>query len=141
VYWYRSQDDDAPPLDPRWLDLAIRINHLGLVHAVGWRGNPAAEAFVQGEFDSAFKKAKTPDQIRDAVTVMVHLGHPKATDALIAAYEKIIGKPKDYAFWCCHLIPGLPKSAIPRLEEVLPKLKDREADEWLEAIERLRAKD
>ena len=108
------------------------------MRAVGWVGNPAAEAFVQGEFDTAFKKAKNQDQVREAVTVMVRLGHPKATDALIASYEKTIGQAN--AYWYYPLIPGLPKSAIPRLEAVLPKLKDREADQWLAAIQQLREK-
>jgi hypothetical protein len=72
---------------------------------------------------------------------MVHLGHPKATDALVAAYEKSIGKVNANSYWYYNLIPGLPKSAIPRLEAVLPNLKDREADQWLAAIEQLRAKD
>src|SRR5262249_51629170 len=67
VYWHLRPGDDAPTLDPRWLDLAVRINHLGLVHAVGWHGNPVAEAFVQGQFDAAFAKAKNPDQVREAV--------------------------------------------------------------------------
>jgi hypothetical protein len=140
IYSYHRGEDGAPLLDPRWLDLAVRIKHLGLVHAVGRPGHRAADAFVQGEFDAAFKKAKNQDQVREVLTVMVRLGHPKATDALLASYEKTIGKANANTYWYYHLIPGLPKSAIPRLEAVVPKLKDREADQWLEAIQQLRDK-
>ena len=72
---------------------------------------------------------------------MIRLGHPKATDALIASYEMAIGQANAGAYWYCAMIPALPKSAVPRLEEVLPKLKDREADQWLAAIQELREKD
>jgi hypothetical protein len=140
-YWRGGwDDDDSPPLDPRWLDLAVRVKHLGLVHATGRPGHPAAEAFLQAEFDAAFKKAKNQDDIRELVTVMVRLRHPRATDALLASYEKTIGKANPYTYWYYALVPELPKSAVPRLEAVLPKLKDREADRWLDAIQELRNK-
>ncbi len=132
---------ESPPIDPRWLDLAVRVKHLGLVHAVGRPGNPAAEAFLEAAFDMAFEKAKDPDSVRLVVTVMVRLGHPKATDALIAASEKTVGKAGGHFYWYCQLVPELPKSAIPRLDAVVPKLKDREADHWVAAIQQLRAKD
>jgi hypothetical protein len=140
ILWYDDQDDFARSLDPRWLDLAVRIKFLTLIHAVGRPGHPVAEAFIQSEFDAAMKKGKDADKIREVISVMIRLRHPKATDALIAAYEKSIGKVNANSYWYYHLIPGLPKSAVPRLEEVLPKLKDREADQWLAAIQELREK-
>ena len=77
----------------------------------------------------------------DPLAAMVHLQHPKATGSLITAYEKTIGKPSAPTYWFYHLIPQLPKSAIPALEAVTPKLKDRAADQWFDAIQALREKE
>jgi hypothetical protein len=139
IHWYRSQNDQLPPLDPRWLDLAVQIKHLSLVHALGRPGHKAADAFVQAEYDAVLKKPKNHDQLIEVITVMIWLKHANAADALIASYEKFIGKPNNYpSYWCYNVIPQLPKSAIPKLEAVIPKLKDRALDQWVEAIQELR---
>src|SRR5262249_29219435 len=89
---------ENPPIDPRWLDSAGRGKHLGLVHAVGRPGHAAAEAFLQSEFETALKK-KAQDYAQLVVTVMVRLGHPNATDALLTACEKTIGKAGSDFYW------------------------------------------
>jgi hypothetical protein len=132
--------DDGPPLDPRWLDLAVRLKHLGLVSAVARPGHTAAEALLQAEFDEQVKKTKKPHELGDLVSLMVHLRHPRTTDNLLAAYEKTIGKPHSYTYWYYLLIPRLPKAALPRLEALLPRLKSPELDRMVEAIEELRTK-
>ena len=71
---------------------------------------------------------------------MVRLGHPDATDALIGVYSKTIGKINRSIQPYYHLIPALPKAALPRLEAVVPRLKGAEADRFVEAIEELRSK-
>jgi hypothetical protein len=139
-YWYYYRNDTRQPLDPRWLDLAARLKHVDLIHAIGQPGHPAAEAVLQAEFDRLFKVAKASDELRGVVSAMVHLRHPKATDALLAAYGKTIGKANPYGFWYYHFIGELPKTAIPQLEAIIPKLKDRELDRWVEAIQNLRDK-
>jgi hypothetical protein len=138
--WSYHREIDSYPLDPRWLDLAVRLKHLRLVHAVGRPGHAGAEALLQEEFDAAVKKPRSQDQLRDVVAVMVRLRHPNAADALIAACEKSIGKANDHSYWYRGLIPQLPKSAVPGLEAVVPRLKDREADQWLAAVQELRDK-
>jgi hypothetical protein len=140
ISWWRGQDDEAPPLDPRWLDAAVKLRHLGLVNAVGRPGHPGAEAFLQEEFDALFKKAKSQEQMNDVLTVLVRHKHPKATDDLLASYEKTIGKPGVYTFWYYHLFPELPKSAVPKLEALVPRLKGTEADGFVGVIEELRNK-
>jgi hypothetical protein len=143
IYWhtgFHDGRDPRPPLDPRWLDLAVKMRHLGLVNAAGRPGHRGAEAFVQAEFDAAFQKANNQDSMCDVLTVMVRMQHPKAAEALVASYEKTIGKANANTYWYHHLVPQLPKSAIPILEAVTPKLKDREADRWVEAIQELREK-
>ena len=79
----------------------------------------------------------------DIVGTMARFDHSYATDALVAAYEKFDLKSKGtgyYHYWYYRVIPLLPKSAIPTLEALVPKLKGRDADLWLEAIQELRAK-
>ena len=128
------------PIDPRWLDLALRIKHLDLVHHCGRPGHAATEAYLSAEFDEKVKKAKNQDAVVEIVQAMVALRHPRATDALLATYEKTIGKANAWTYWCFGLIPDLPKSAVPRLEALVPRLKGTEADHMIEAIQELRAK-
>jgi hypothetical protein len=135
-----NDPDDGPPLDPRWLDLAIRMKHVGLVSARARPGHAGAEAFLQAEFDEQLKKSKKVHELDDLVSLMVYLNHPRATDNLLAAYEKTIGKANPDTYWFYHLIPRLPKAAIPRLEALLPRLKSPELDRMVEAIEELRSK-
>lgn len=140
-YWDEEQDEDAgPPLDPRWLDLALKLRNLGLVYAVRRPGHKGVEKFLQEEFDAQFKKVKQQDALDDLLTVMVHLKHPKAADNLLASYEKTIGKANQYTYWFHRLIPQLPKDALPKLEAVVPRLKGPEADQFVEAIQELRTK-
>jgi hypothetical protein len=138
ISWYHR--DEGPPLDPRWLDLAVNVQHLGLVNAVGRPGHKGAEAFLQSEFDATFKKGRDAGALQQVLTVMARLRHPRAADALIAAFEKEIGKPNSYAYWYYHLIPELPKAALPRLEALVPRLQGRDSDRFLGAIEELRNK-
>lgn len=139
IRWYHHHRD-AKRLDPRWLDLAVKIEHLGLIHAAGRPGHTGAEAFVQATFDAKFKKAKQQTELDDVLTTMVHLQHPKAAESLIASYSKTIGKANAYTHWYYHLIGELPQSAIPLLEAVVPKLKDPELDRWIDAIQTLKEK-
>jgi hypothetical protein len=141
VHWNLWREEGDRALDPRWLDAAVRLKSVGLVNAVGRPGHAAAEAFIQSEFDAAFKKDKDPNQVLNLVSVMVRTGHPGATAALLAAHDRFVVSSHGTDYWFCHLIPGLPKSAIPQLEAVLPKLKDRVANQWLTAIQELREKD
>jgi hypothetical protein len=140
IYWYQYRNDNRPPLDPRWLDLAIRIKRVDLVHAIGQPGHRATEAFLQAEFDRLCKTAKSHDVLHGVVTAMVYLRHPKAADALLASYGKSIGKANSFSYWYYQLIPELPKTAIPQLEAIIPKLKDRQLDHWVNAVQELRDK-
>lgn len=140
VHFHRTENPDFPPLDRRWMDVAVRIKHVGLLNAIGLRGHAGAEAFLQAEYDELRKKAKGPDPLYNVLAAMVHLGHPAAADAFTSAFEMTIGKANTYAYWFQYLVPELPKAAIPKLEALVPKLEDREADSFVRAIEELRNK-
>ena len=141
VDWYLGSDP-GPPLDPRWLDLAVRIKHPGMIAAAGRPGHAAANAFVAAEYDRLTKKTNSREAVPEAdiVAVMVRLQHPAATDALLATFERTVGKTGHNVAWFCQLIPWLPKSAAPRLEGALPRLVGRECDQWLAAIQELHDK-
>ncbi len=138
-YWY-WRNENRTEFDPRWLDLAVKIQSVSLIHTVGRANHPATEAFLRAEFDAKIKTAKDHNPLQEIVFAMVRFQHPYATDALLAAVGKISGKNRYELYYYMRLISEMPKSAIPQLEAFVPTLKDGEADRWLEAIQELRDK-
>lgn len=143
-YYYGIDDEDGeselPKLDPRWLDLAVELKHLGLVRQLIRPGHAAANAFLKKTFDETFKKAKQLHDCHEVVGGMIDANHPEATDVFIAVVEKF-GKKTDYfGYWFGNLIVGLPKSALPRLEALIPNLNDKIADSLLGYMQQLREK-
>lgn len=140
IYYRHYRNESLPALDPRWADLAVRLENLALVHTVAPPGHEGAEAYLWRVFESAIKKPKLQDDYYQLLVVMVDRQHPRATDAVVATMEKVAGKPNQYTYWFYHMVPQLSKDAIPRLEEIVPKLKGRDADMLVNAIQELRAK-
>ena len=138
-YW-RDAENALPPLDPRWLDVAVAARDMGLVRELARPGHAGLNAFLTENFAETIKKAKSRDECHDVVAAMIRAEHPEATDAFIAAFEKQKKNNDYYAYWFTRLIPDLPKSAIPRLEALVPTLGDRAADSFLEYLQQLRAK-
>ena len=103
-------------------------------------GHLAANAFLQKTFSEILKTAKQPHDCHEVVAAMIHAGHPEATDAYIAVLEEF-GKKTDYfGYWFGSLIVDLPKSALPRLEALIPSLNDKVADSLLGYMQQLREK-
>ena len=138
-YWH-GHDTEYPPLDPRWLDVAVEARDMGLIRALGRPGHAAANAFLKDCFADIVKKAKSVEECHDVVAAMIRCEQPEATDAFIAAFEKQKKKNDYYGYWFARLIPDMPKSAIPRLEELVPTLGDRAADSVVDYIQQLREK-
>jgi len=139
-YHFWAAPDSGPPLDPRWLDVAVAIKHLGLIRRLGRPGHDGANAFLKETFDALMKKSKSLDDCHEIVSSMVQTGHPDATDAFITAFQKHAKKAEHHAYWYGQMIPNLPKSAVPRLEALIPTLSDRAADCLLDYIQQLRDK-
>ncbi|MFO0796786.1 MAG: HEAT repeat domain-containing protein [Gemmataceae bacterium] len=146
-------DDDEParvrpvplPYDPRWLDLAVAAKHTGAIQALARPGHAGALAFAKGEFDAALKKAKHPSDLQNEMTTLLRVGHPDAADAFFAGLARRPKKVHFYQFyWYANMIPRLPLSAVPRLEEALagfPKdVAEHVGEDWQKAIDRLKAK-
>ncbi len=143
-YTYRnmgpaSWSDDPPALDPRWLDLAVQMKHLGLVTLLIRPGHAAANAFLKKTFSETFAKAKQIQDCQEVVACMIRAAHPEATDASIAVLEKF-GKKTDYYGYFASLLIDLPKSALPRLEALIPHLSEKMSDSLLDTMQQLRAK-
>jgi hypothetical protein len=138
---YMSRRTDAAlPLDPRWLDLAVRLEDLPLVGRLIRPGHAAADAFLSKTFAARFKTAKQMHECQEVVAAMVRAGHADATDSVIATLEKFGDKTGYYGYYLGHLVADLPKSALPRLEALIPKLPERVADSLLGFMQQLRDK-
>jgi hypothetical protein len=138
TYYGLDPDKDARPLDSRWFDIAVEIKHLGLIRQLARPGHAGAREFLSERFKEALKKSKDLDDCHEVVWAMSATSHPDATDAFIAVCEKHAKKSHYYSYWFARLITELPKSAIPKLEALLPKLNDKVADSLLDYIQQLR---
>jgi hypothetical protein len=139
-WWSRTTDPEPQPSDPRWLDLAVSIRSLGMVRHLARPGHAGANKFLKAVFEETFKTAKSLDQLHEVVAALIIAEHSDAADAFVACYEKHGNKAAYYAQWFARLAADLPKSALPKIEAMLPKLNDRAADALLGYVEQLRAK-
>jgi len=73
---------------------------------------------------------------------MVRIQHPEAIDALIAALkDQAKGKYHHYlGYWYGPMIADLPRSALARIEELLPTLPDKMVDQLMEHVVALKDK-
>lgn len=138
-YEARRAESD-PPLDPRWLDVAVTIRHLGLVRTLARPGHAGANAFLTSAFDETLEKSKSLHECYEVLACMVSASHPAATDAFVATFGKHGKQANHVVYWFGRLIPELPKSALPKLEALLPDVPDRGADSLLDGIQQLREK-
>src|SRR5262249_45100367 len=132
--------DKAPRLDSRWLDLAVEMNHYDLVQGLIRPGHSAANAFLAKTFSERIKKAKQIHELYQVVACMTRAQHPEATDAVVAVLEKFGKKANYFGYWFGSLIVDLPKTALPRLEALVPKLDEAFADSLLGYMQQLREK-
>ncbi len=145
--YYRPADEEdtgdgkLAALDPRWLDLAVQQKNLGLVQRLIRPGNAAANAFLKDIFVDTLKKAKQAHQCHPVLYTMIRAAHPDAAESLIAVLERFRKEPGySYGYWIGNLIVDLPKSALPRLEALIPTLDEKVADGLLGSMQQLREK-
>ena len=140
-YYGWRRDGGRSKHDPRWLDVAVDLRHVSMVEALARPGHTGAMSFLKNTFDELLKKSKTLDDCHQILAAMVYSSHPEATDAFLACLEKFAKKKGSYYdFWFGHFIPGLPKSAIPRIEAIVPELPDNVADNIIGYLQQLRDK-
>ena len=136
-YWGGQATASRRSIRAGWTS-PCRPKHLDLVRQLIRPGHAGANAFLKETFDAALKKAKSLTTAT-IVSAMIFAQHPDATDAFIAAFTR--QKQHDYrAYWFARLIPDLPKSAVPKLEGMVPELDERQADTVVDYIQQLRDK-
>jgi hypothetical protein len=124
-----------PHLDPRWLDAAVDAESVALVCSLARPGHSAANRLLSEQLACA----KNPQEL---LRTMVRIQHPEAIDALIAALkEQAKGKYHYYlGYWYGPMIAELPRSALARIEELLPTLSDKMVDQLMEHVLALKNK-
>ena len=139
---YHVDDDHEKlidQLDPRWLDVAIDIGHVELACALAKPGHVAAGKFLMKSFEERLAK-KDVHNFWVVLEAIVRIQHPEAVDAVIKAIVKYAKSGTYGLWWIGRLIPELPKSAIPKLEAMMPELPEKRVDEVLEFVTQLKNK-
>ena len=129
--------------DPRWLDLAVASKHAILLGKLARPGHAKANAYLSELFDDALRKSKDIHELNGLLQTMIRVQHAEATNSLVAMltkHAKPKGKYQWGLYWIARLIPDLPKSAVPILEELLPTLHEKAIDELVEHVAALKNK-
>jgi hypothetical protein len=129
-------------LDPRWLDLAVRLDRLDLVQALAAPGHDGAGEFLATRFRLGLgRSGGGPDyELLTIVETLVQVGHPGATDAVIELIKRIARSKAWYAYYgfsdsLGRLLPRLPRAeALPKLEALLPTLPENLIDQLLDHV-------
>lgn len=149
-YGYYDDDDDQPksgdtdqrqPYDPRWLDLVVQLKRVDLIRPLARPGHPGALALAKEQFDKTLKKAKTPNDLTNELDLLFDLQHPTRDEAFFTAMAKRPKKGHYYHYWFTRLVRKMSKDSIPRLEALVEGMPDSEANDWLDAIQKLRNRD
>jgi hypothetical protein len=141
-YWYNrgTRDEDRKTtFDPKWLDLAVDIEHLELVQSLAVPGHAKANAFLLKQFKQSISKSKEDHNTYQIASTMSHIKHPQATDAVIELIQKFAKGKYGYYYGLGHLITELPKDeAVPKLEALLPSLPEKMIDQLLDYVTQLK---
>ncbi len=134
----RQCDASLPPLDPRWLDAAVDAASVDLVCQLARPGHAAANKFLSQQL----AELKEPHEGHEVLRTMIRINHPEAVDALINALKKQAKETSYYymSYWYSRMIPELPKSALPKIEDLLPTLPDKMVDQLMDSIMALKNK-
>ena len=140
-YWYNrgTRDEERnTTFDPKWLDLAVEIEHLDLVQTLVVPGHAKANAFLLKQFKQSSKSKEEHNAYQIAAT-MSHIKHPQATEAVIELIQKYAKAKYSYYYGLGHLITELPKDeALPKLEALLPTLPEKMIDQLLDYVTQLK---
>ena len=87
------------------------------------------------------RKPKQLHECHDVVAGMVRAATSGGDRRATSPSSRSSARNADYfGYWFGHLIVDLPKTALPRLEALIPKLNERVADSLLGYIQQLREK-
>ncbi|MBX9677245.1 MAG: HEAT repeat domain-containing protein [Gemmataceae bacterium] len=132
--------NESAKLDPRWLDLAVALEDANLVSWLIRPGHEGAICFLSKSFGEQMKKGKLPYDAQETATAMIRGKHPDAADATVALIDRFADKAHYSLHRIGSFISELPRSALPRLEALIPKLNEPLANELLGWLQPLRDK-
>jgi hypothetical protein len=135
----RGNREDPGRLDPRWLDVAVDQENIGMVRALFRPDHARAASFLYQSFDETFRKARALHVCHETLGALVATEHPGATESVCRCLEKF-GSEKAfyYDWWFTQMIADLPKSAIAVLEPLVPTLSSRAANAVVTGLQQLR---
>lgn len=147
----QGRDPDVPAtdvspvadLDPRWLDLVVRLGRPDLVQVLAVPGHSGACELLAKWFREMLRKPGTEAELSDLLATMVRIGHPGATDAAIDLLKKCAKVKSPYGYGVPHtvgyLMTWLPQADVrPKLEALLPTLPENIIDQLLPFIAELK---
>lgn len=117
----------------KWLALGAEKNLDGIILNLARLDKKKAWPALSALFDKLIK-AKTGSRefwmLHGVTTTMIDIEHPERVDAMISVIKRLSDSTSYYGTWILNKISDLPaKEALPKLEALLPTLKDKIADE------------
>jgi hypothetical protein len=85
---------------------------------------------------------KKSNESHQLLQTMVRISHPDAADAVIDALKRQAKETSHYyaGYWYGRLIADMPRSALPKFEELLPTLPDKMVDQLIDSVLALKNK-
>jgi hypothetical protein len=146
-WWHFGEFDGEPEtaglaenLDPKWLDLAVKLGRADLVMALAVPGHKKANEFLAATFKQQLAKSGEDYEMIGTLGTMIRVGHTGATDATIELIKFSAKSKASYSdYWLGRLIPRLPKAeAIAKLEALVPELPEKTSDQLLDHLAALK---
>jgi hypothetical protein len=132
---YRGQVTYEPAsISKNWLKLAIEKNIEPVILNLASLDKSASWPALKKLFDK-YIKAKSGSRdfwtLHTVTNAMVSVQHPDSVDAMIAVIQRLSETTSGYyGAWILNKISDLPAAeAVPKLEALLPSIKDKVADE------------
>jgi hypothetical protein len=137
----REEFDIISGLDPKWLDLAVKLRRTDLLQVLAVPGYTAANELLSELFRERLAKSGEDHELTALLGTMIRVNHPGATDATIELIKRSAkGKHAYSYYWLAHLVRQLPKEeALPKLEALLPTLPEKMVDQLVDAVTEMRS--
>lgn len=133
----------AAKLDPRWLDAAVTAGELDLAINLQRPKHAAFNKYLSQELAAYLKKRDAQWEASHVLGAMIDVQHPDTVSAFVETLQKYLGskgRTYYYTYWIGRLIPNLPAEAIAPLEELIPTLPEKAADDLIPQIAELKTK-
>ncbi len=138
--WNKRGESPLPPLDPAWLDAAIKLDRMEVVRALASTPNASLHKYLSDKRRTLKTQGKTADDWALA-RAMLDSRHPEAEQFVL---ERVRAVKNSSTYWhqtmWTQLGSRLSASAIPELEAMIadPRTNNHFGKELLEAVRTIR---